>query len=136
MLEKLRKLIENSYSPVYKYYVAAILECTNGQTFTGVNVETSSPASGICAERNALYSAIAHGYKKEDFKAIYLMNKTVEPCFPCFICRQALVDLCPENFKIITYNYDGTKTKEVTIKELCPYPFSSEDLSWKVVLLV
>ena len=93
MLEKLRKLIENSYSPVYKYYVAAILECTNGQTFTGVNVETSSPASGMCAERNALYSAIAHGYK------------------------------------IITYNYDGTKTKEVTIKELCPYPFSSEDLS-------
>lgn len=129
MVEQLQELLKNSYSPVYKYYVAAILQCADGQTFSGVNVETSSPASGICAERNALYNAIASGYKKDDFKTIYIMNKTNSPCFPCFICRQALTDLCPENLKIITYNYDGTKTQEVTVKELCPYPFNSEDLS-------
>lgn len=133
MEEKLRKLLENSYSPIYNYYVAAIIECNDGKLFYGVNVETSSPASGICAERNALYSAITEGYKPSDFKHIYIMNKTDDYCFPCFICRQALVDFC-KNTKITTYNYNGDKSKTITVKDLCPYPFESGDIKWKADL--
>lgn len=128
MKERLRELLENSYSPTYNYYVAAIVKCKDGKLFEGVNVETSSPASGICAERNALYSAISAGYGKGDIDSIYIMNKTDNECYPCFVCRQALNDFCDENTKIVTYNYDGTKDEEVTIKELCPYPFGDEDL--------
>ncbi len=45
MKERLRNLLENSYSPTYNYYVASIIECKDGKIFEGVNVETSSPAS-------------------------------------------------------------------------------------------
>ena len=129
MKERLRILLENSYSPTYDYYVASIIECKDGKTFEGVNVETSSPASGICAERNALFSAIAAGYRKSDIKNIYVMNKTDNEYYPCFVCRQALNDFCDKDTKIITYNYDGTKERQVTIENLCPYPFSDEDLN-------
>ena len=128
MKEKLEKLLENSYSPFYNYPVAAIVECTDGMTFEGVNVETSSPNSGICAERNALYSAITKGYKKDDIKTIYIMNKSAKECYPCFICRQALVDLCNENTLIVTFNYKGTKSVSVSVKDLCPFSFDNNDL--------
>ncbi|MBQ9011813.1 MAG: cytidine deaminase [Bacilli bacterium] len=128
MKERLKKLLENSYSPVYKYNVAAIIITNDNQTFEGVNIETSSPAAGICAERNALYSLISAGYTKDDIKEIYIMNKTNKPCYPCFICRQALNDFCKPETKIVTYGYDGTENT-ILLKELCPYPFDNSDLN-------
>lgn len=128
MQERLRKLLEHSYSPNYNYYVASIIKTHDGKTFEGVNVETTTPASGICAERNALYSLITAGYKKEDIKEIYIMNKTNKPCYPCFVCRSALYDFCDPNTKIITYSYDG-KEEKILLKDLCPYPFGEDDLS-------
>ena len=74
MKEKLQNLLNNSYTPYYKYPVASIIVMKDGTEFCGVNVETSSPASGICAERNALYSAITVGYKKKDVKEDYPKN--------------------------------------------------------------
>ena len=53
MKEKLQKLLKNSYSKYYHYPVASVIVMKDGREFSGVNVETSSPASGICAERNA-----------------------------------------------------------------------------------
>ena len=64
MEEKLRELLNNSYTPYYKYPVASVVVMKDGKEFYGVNVETSSPAAGICAERNAIYSAITSGYGK------------------------------------------------------------------------
>lgn len=130
MEEKLRELLKNSYSPVYNYKVAAIVKCNDGSLFYGVNVETSSPASGICAERNALYNAVTNGCKKGNIKEIHIMNATERECYPCFICRQALNDFC-EDAKIYTYNYSGTIKKCVTVKELCPYSFTCEDINVK-----
>ena len=126
MKEKLEKLLENSKSKYFNYPVAAILECNDGTLFNGVNVETSSPASGICAERCAIYSAIANGYDKDDFKAIHLMAKKNTNITPCFICRQTLIDYCNKDLKIITYFNDEISTK--TVEELTPYSFSEEDL--------
>lgn len=127
MREELTKLLNNSSSLYFNYPVAAILECADGTKFYGVNVETSSPAAGICAERNAIFSAIANGYKKNDFKAIHLMAKTLETIYPCFICRQALLDYCPSDIDIISYNKLGEV--HITLDKLCTYPFSSEDLN-------
>lgn len=129
MNDRLRELLENSCSSVYGYYVASIVKCKDGSLFEGVNVETSSPASGICAERNALFNAVTAGYGKGDIDCIYIMNKTDNECYPCFVCRQALIDFCDLDTKIITYNYGGTKKGEVLVRDLCPYPFGDEDLA-------
>ena len=127
MKEKLQKLLANSYTPYYKYPVASIIVMKDGREFSGVIVETSSPASGICAERNALFSAITNGYKKGSVREIHIMSRTEEDCFPCFICRQALSDFCDKNVEVISHTYNDKISKH-TIKELCPYPFSDDNM--------
>jgi cytidine deaminase len=125
MVDKLLKLLNNSKSKYFNFPVSAVVVCNDGREYYGVNVETSSPSAGICAERNALFNAITNGVKKEDIKEIHVMsNKGV---FPCFICRQALVDYCPIDTMIFVYDINGLKDK-VLLKDLCNYSFSDEDL--------
>lgn len=127
MKEKLQRLLNNSYTPYYKYPVSAVIVMKDGSEFSGVNVETSSPQAGICAERNALYSAIACGYTKGDVKEIHVMSKTESDCFPCFICRHALSDLCDKDTLVISHTYSD-RIASHTIEELCPYPFGDENM--------
>ena len=122
MKEKLEQLIQNASTPYYHFPVACIVECKDGTIFNGVNVETSSQGAGVCAERVALFSAIAAGYHKGDFKALHIYNKTKQNIFPCFICRQALMDYCDLDTMIVSYNTDGEEIA-IYVKDLCPYPF-------------
>ncbi len=126
MREKLDLLLEKSKSTYFHYPVSAILECSDGTLFKGVNVETASPQAGICAERNAIFSAISNGYQKDDFKRLYLKAGTNQLLYPCFICRQALVEFCNLDMEIVIYFEEGEK--KVTVRELTPYCFSGADL--------
>lgn len=135
MFEKLEEVIKNSSSKYYHYPVAAILKCKDGELFPGVNIETSSPASGICAERCAIFSAMATGKRKDDFDKIYLLNQTKNIITPCFICRQALIDYCNQDLEIISFNTNG-ESKTYLLKDLCTEAFKEDDLKWKVDLLV
>lgn len=127
IFRRLNNLIENSSSKYYHYPVAAILECTDGSLWPGVNIETSSPQAGICAERCAIFSAIAEGYQKEHFKKIYLLNKTENMITPCFICRQALNDYCNPDFEITSFNILG-ESKTYLLKDLCIDSFGEDSL--------
>ena len=68
MKDKLKELLKNSYSPYSKFRVSSIVIMKDGTEFGGVNVENASYGATICAERNAILQAIAHGYKKGDFE--------------------------------------------------------------------
>lgn len=128
MKENLIKLIKNCRSDYFNFPVVAILECYDGKLFNGVNVETSSPQAGICAERNAIYSAFANGYKTKDFKALHVMSASCNIVYPCMICRQALVDLCPNALDIVLYDADSNDVVRTTIDELAPHAFNKGDL--------
>lgn len=125
MKEKLLKLKENAYSPYYNFKVASIVVMKDGSEFCGVNVENANGTS-ICAERNAIDNAIAHGYKKGDFKEIYIMLDDNKLGTPCFECRQVMLEFMDKDTKIISINKEEEKV--YTLEELCPYPFDSEDL--------
>ncbi len=127
IFQRLKELIQNSSSKYYHYPVAAILECSDGKLYPGVNIETSSPQAGICAERCAIFSAIADGYQKKDFKRIFLLNQTENIITPCFICRQALSDYCDLDFEIISYNTLG-ESKTYYLKDLCQDAFGEDSL--------
>ena len=127
VLEKLQILLQNSQSKYYHFPVACILECKDGTSFSGVNVETSSPGAGICAERNALFQAISYGKRKEDFYKLHLYAESKETIFPCFICRQALIDYCNKDLEILIYHVDGN-VEHYFLDELCPHSFSEESL--------
>ena len=127
MKEKLLELHKNSYAPYSNFPVSAIVVCKDGREFNGVNVEDASTRAGTCAERCALFSAIASGYKKGDFKEINIMVSSGEIGMPCFVCRQMFVELFDKDVVIRCFATDG-RYKEFSMDELCPYPFSSEDL--------
>ena len=124
MYEKLKELLNNSYSPYYNFPVSAIVVTKDGKEFYGVNVENANGTS-ICAERHAIGSAIAAGYKKGDFDRIYIMLSNGEFGTPCFACRQVLLEFFNKDDKIISVDKDGNE-KEYTLNELCPFPFNLE----------
>jgi cytidine deaminase len=127
MKEKLNKLLENSYSPYSNFKVAAIAVMKDGKEFPGVNVENASYGATVCAERSAILSAISNGYKKNDFDSLYVMCNNFKIGMPCFICRMTISELIEKDKKIICMNPDGDEEIH-TVEELCPYPFSDEDL--------
>lgn len=127
MKEKLLNLHKNSYSPYSNYAVSAVVVMKDGREFNGVNVENASYGAGICAERSAIVSAISAGYKKGDFKELNVMVSSGEIGWPCFICRQVIIEFFDKDAKVIAWATNG-QYEEHTVEELCPYPFDSEDL--------
>lgn len=127
MKDKLIKLLNNSYSPYSKFRVATIVVMKDGKEFNGVNVENASYGAAICAERSAIVSAISAGYKKYDFKEIHVMCDSEKISSSCFICRQVITELFEKQSKVVFYNNKG-ETIELTVEDICPYPFDSEDL--------
>lgn len=65
MIQELTKLLESAYTPISNFPVAAIVVTKDGKFYKGVNVEDASLRAGVCAERNALFSGITNGLKKE-----------------------------------------------------------------------
>ena len=127
MKDKLKELLKYSYSPYSKYRVAAIALMKDGREFTGVNIENASFGATICAERTAIFKAISEGYKKKDFKELYVMcdDEKIGTC--CFICRQVITEFFEEDALITMMNPNGDSLV-LKVKELCPYPFNEENL--------
>ena len=126
MVEKLIELNKNAYSPYYNFNVSAIIVTKDLKEFVGVNVENINGTS-ICAERNAIHNAINKKKKKGDFKELNIMVNSDKISTPCFSCRQVMLEFFDEDSIIRCFNKNG-EYKEYKLKELCPYPFESEDI--------
>lgn len=127
MKNKLKELLNNSYSHYSHFRVASIAVMKDGREFNGVNVENASYGAAICAERSAIVSAISAGYKKHDFEALYVMCDNEKIGFSCMVCRQVISEFFEPDKNVIAMNPNGDEIS-LTVKELCPYPFSDEDL--------
>ena len=127
MIEKLKELHKNSYVPISHFPVSSCLITKDGKKYYGVNVEDASTRAGTCAERNAIYSAITDGVKKNDIKEIHVMDSSGKIGTPCFVCRQMISEYMEEDGLIRCYDTLGNY-KDYTVKELCPYPFGEDDL--------
>ena len=129
LLETAKKARQNAYAPYSGYLVGAALLAKNGEVYIGCNVENASFGVTNCAERTALFSAIADGAR--EFQAIAVVGGTYdnldETILPCGICCQALSEFCAQDFPIVL-----TKEKSyriMTLKELFPHAFSSQNLN-------
>ena len=120
MKEELINLLNKAYAPYSNFKVSAILEMKDGRFIPGVNVENASYGATICAERNAITTAITMGYKKGDFKNIYIMVSGDKLSMPCFMCRQVIVEFFDEFSQIILMDKEGN-TKKYNVSECCPY---------------
>lgn len=127
LIEEAKKARSLSYSPYSKFKVGAAILTKDGHVFVGANVENSSYSLCMCAERNALYNAMMHGYSKKDFMILALSADTEGPCSPCGACRQVISELFPKDGVIVMSNLKGD-TKETNVEELLPFAFSEDDL--------
>lgn len=127
MVDRLLKLLENSYVPLSKFRTSSIVVTKDGKMFEGVNVENPSFRDGMCAEQNAIANACSNGYDKKDFAAIYVMTDGSTVSTPCFLCRQLINELFDESSLVICYNTKG-EAQMYKVSELCPHPFDENDL--------
>jgi cytidine deaminase len=114
----------NAHAPFSNFLVGATLIAEDETLFAGCNVESSSYGLTICAERTALVSGVAHGYKR--FVGVVVAADTPVLTPPCGACRQMLYDFAPDAV-VVLVNLDGIE-KRFTMRELLPEAFSVDFL--------
>lgn len=118
--EKARK---KSYSPYSGFAVGAALLTSSGKIYYGCNIENSAYSVTLCAERVAFAKAISEG--ERDFVAMAIVggkDHTLNPCFPCGVCRQLISEFCDGEFKL--YLRNGEEITEYTYDEILPHRFT------------
>jgi cytidine deaminase len=116
---------ERAYAPYSKFQVGAALLCRDGKVFHGCNVENASYGLCNCAERTALFSAIAAGYRPRDFAALAVTGDTEGPIAPCGACRQVIIELGGPQLEVILTNLQGA-VMHTTAGEQLPNAFYLE----------
>jgi cytidine deaminase len=122
LLDLARAARELAYAPYSHFHVGAALQTRDGRPFPGCNVENAAYGLCNCAERTALFSAIAAGYKPGDFSAMAVVADTPEPVTPCGACRQVLAELCGPSMPVLLGNMAGA-TRLTTVEALLPDGF-------------
>lgn len=119
LFQKALEAREKAYAPYSNYLVGAALLCEDGSLFVGCNVENASFGLTVCAERNAIFSAVVAG--KRDFKALAIVVGGEEVARPCGACLQVICEFNPE-MTLYLYNTSG-KSETCTLRDLLPTPF-------------
>lgn len=83
---------KKAYAPYSQFRVGAALLTKKGEIFAGCNVENASYGMTNCAERTAIFSAIAQSGPKLEIRAIAVVNADHAPCAPCGACRQVIYE--------------------------------------------
>ena len=103
-IDEINLLLEKAYVPYSKFPVAALLIDNNGKKHKGVNVENASFGLTLCAERNAITTAVTENMEK--IKVLVVTGNTPEPISPCGACRQVIREFSDNDTVIILANKD------------------------------
>ncbi len=121
LIELARTAMPNAHAPYSGYRVGVALLTDRGNYYRGCNVENAALSITLHAEMTAIASAVAAGEK--NFLALAVFTPAEYPPFPCALCRQALIEFNRGEMLIIATGKDG-KSRETTLAELYPHPFS------------
>ncbi|KAI8322546.1 cytidine deaminase [Martensiomyces pterosporus] len=126
LVELALKARDNSYSPYSKFRVGAAVRTTSGEVFVGCNIENSAFSPTICAERVAVSSAVAKGFKQ--FEAIAISSDIKEnPITPCGVCRQFMREFS-KDLELLLVRPDGAFCR-TTLEILLPGSFGPDSLN-------
>mgnify|MGYP001210640522 CR=1 FL=1 len=115
-----REAIAHAHAPYSKFPVGAALRVKGGRVYRGANVENASLGLSVCAERVAIWSAVAAGERV--FEAIAIVTEAERPTPPCGACRQVLLEFADD---LPVYIAARGGMHETTLNALIPQPFRS-----------
>ena len=114
------EVMKNAHAPYSNFHVGAAILLTNGKIFSGCNVENASYGMTNCAERTAIFSAVAQLGPKIEIQAVAVANDHGVACSPCGACRQVIYEFGPD---AIVFFQGATGPKQAHITELLPEGF-------------
>ena len=117
------RVMKNAHAPYSEFRVGAAILLTNGRIFSGCNVENASYGLSNCAERTAIFTAVAEMGPKIEILAVAVTNDRGLACSPCGACRQVIYEFGPQA-TVFFQGADGPKQSH--IKELLPEGFRFE----------
>lgn len=118
-----RAAAELAYAPYSRFHVGAAI-WTDAGLFTGCNVENASYGLCNCAERTAIFSAVAAGARRLHCVAVFTPTPT--PTMPCGACRQVIYEFGPD--AQVLSNCSGSGEINTIIDALLPGAFGPADL--------
>lgn len=130
LIEKAIAAREYSYSPYSNYMVGAAVLTSDGEIYTGCNIENAAYGPTNCAERTAIFKAVSEG--KRCFTAIAIVGgkkgSTGDYAAPCGVCRQVMMEFCnPEEMQVIVAK-STEEYKIFTLAQLLPEGFGTANL--------
>ena len=126
LLEKCaRSASARAYAPYSRFPVGAAVLGGSGKVYAGCNVENASYGLCNCAERTAIFSAVAAG--ERSIRAVTVYTPTPLPTAPCGACRQVIHEFGPDALVISVC--DAKNRVETRLPALLPGAFGPGDLA-------
>jgi cytidine deaminase len=119
LVEAAKAAARRAYAPYSKFRVGAAVRTKSGKVFAGCNVENASYGLTICAERAAIFAAVAAG--EREFEQIVIFTPTQSFTGPCGACRQVVAEFAPE-LEVVLVNEQG-RTRSYSLRKLLPVLF-------------
>jgi cytidine deaminase len=117
--------LRRAYAPYSNFRVGAAVLAESGAVYTGCNVENASYGLTNCAERTAIFAAVAQEGPGLRLRAIAVASDPAVPCSPCGACRQVIAEFGGPHCRVVYRSGEGIRA--VTLKELLPDAFSAPD---------
>lgn len=125
LLKKAAEVASNAHATYSDFRVGAALEAEDGTVFVGCNVENASYGLTMCAERSAVFNAVAHGARSFSRLAVVASGNSLP--YPCGACRQVLSEFCSGELLIVVAEKENLQGyEETTLRELLPKAFRLE----------
>ncbi|HEX6593493.1 MAG TPA: cytidine deaminase [Bacillota bacterium] len=117
---------KQAYAPYSKFPVGAALLTTSGKIYTGCNIENASYSLTCCAERIAIFKAIAAG--ERNFTEMAVVANSKRPVPPCGACRQVMSEFFEPTMVIYLANAQH-QLITMTMEDLLPFSFDASDVT-------
>src|SRR6202158_2382982 len=120
MLSSARAAFKNAHAPYSNFRVGSAILTERGNMYSGCNVENASYGLTICAERNAIFAAVAAEGTGMRIRAVAVATDRDGPCAPCGACRQVIFEFGPDAL-VLFRGQSGTE--QMAITKLLPEGF-------------
>ncbi|GAA0444495.1 cytidine deaminase [Lentibacillus halophilus] len=126
LIAKAKNMRATAYVPYSQFPVGAAIKTASGNIYTGCNIENAAYPVSCCAERVAIFKAVADG--EQSFREMAVSAGTERPVPPCGSCRQVMSEFFGSDTTIYLTN-TANEIKIVTMNDLLPFSFHSDDIN-------